>query len=163
MVELFVQGFGKRMQLAINVKIHALTAEFAFDNGVVQIATDAHTTFDGNAVTAAQHIQLSIGGKRLALAQRNMTIGNAKRAVKFVYDQTVWLPMLVVIIELGLVQNHIVVFAHGDFGNVDLIQMHIGRQTQALREGRFLVRTWLSSHHIDVHFADVDFAHMYGA
>ena len=163
MVELFVQGFGKRMQLTINIKIHALTTEFAFDNGVVQIATDAHTPFDGNAVTAAQHIQLGIGGKRLALTQRNMTIGNAKRAVEFVYDQTVWLPMLVVIIELGLVQNHIVVFAHGDFGNVDLIQMHIGRQTQALRERRFLVRTWLSSHHIDVHFADVDFAHMYGA
>ena len=91
-----------------------------------------------------------------------MAIGNAKRAVEFVYDQTVWLPMLVVIIELGLVQNHIVVFAHGDFGNVDLIQMYIGRQTQALREGRFLVRTWLGGHHIDVHFANVDFAHMNG-
>ena len=140
-----------------------MATEFAFDDGIVQIATDAHTTFDGNAITAAQHIQFGIGGKRFALAQRKMAIGNAKRAVEFVYDQTVWLSMLVVVIEFGLVQNHIVVFAHGDFGDVDLIQMHIGRQTQTLRKRRFLVRTRLGSHHINVHFTDVDFAHMNGA
>ena len=92
-----------------------------------------------------------------------MAIGNAKRAVEFVYHQTVWLSVLVVVIEFGLVQNHIVVFAHGDFGDVDLIQMHIGRQTQTLRKRRFLVRTRLGSHHINVHFTDVDFAHMNGA